>query len=72
MPPAERPSDKSGDATGDAGSGGPPKPCPICGKPAAKATRPFCSSRCRDVDLNRWLSGSYVVPAAEDDPEEGE
>ena len=42
------------------------------GKPAAKATRPFCSSRCRDVDLNRWLSGSYVVPAAEDDPEEGE
>jgi endogenous inhibitor of DNA gyrase (YacG/DUF329 family) len=36
------------------------------------ATRPFCSKRCRDVDLNRWLSGSYVVPAAEDDPEDGE
>jgi len=68
MPPAEPPSD----TPGDAGSGGPPKTCPICGKPAAKATRPFCSSRCRDVDLNRWLSGSYVVAAAEDDPEEGE
>jgi endogenous inhibitor of DNA gyrase (YacG/DUF329 family) len=38
------------------------KPCPICGKPATPASRPFCSERCRDVDLNRWLSGSYVVP----------
>ena len=41
--------------------------CPICGKPASEATRPFCSPRCRDVDLNRWLSGRYVVPASEDD-----
>jgi uncharacterized protein len=49
-----------------------PKPCPIWGKPAADAkTRPFCSSRCRDVDLNRWLSGRYVIPARdeEDDAE---
>jgi uncharacterized protein len=38
------------------------KPCPICGKPATEASHPFCSERCRDVDLNRWLSGSYVVP----------
>jgi uncharacterized protein len=38
------------------------KQCPICGKPAAEASKPFCSERCRDVDLNRWLSGSYVVP----------
>ena len=44
--------------------------CPICGKPAAQATRPFCSSRCRDVDLNRWLSGSYVVPGSENDEED--
>ena len=41
--------------------------CPICGKPASEAVRPFCSPRCRDVDLNRWLSGRYVVPASEDD-----
>ena len=41
--------------------------CPICGKPAQEATRPFCSPRCRDVDLNRWLSGSYVVPGSEND-----
>ena len=38
------------------------KKCPICGKPAVQASKPFCSERCRDVDLNRWLSGSYVVP----------
>ena len=41
---------------------GAPKKCPICGKPAQEASKPFCSERCRDVDLNRWLSGSYVVP----------
>lgn len=46
------------------------KPCPICGKPASEASRPFCSERCRDVDLNRWLSGSYAIPAAESDEEE--
>jgi endogenous inhibitor of DNA gyrase (YacG/DUF329 family) len=46
--------------------------CPICGKPAAQATRPFCSRRCADVDLNRWLSGVYAVPATELDDEDGE
>jgi endogenous inhibitor of DNA gyrase (YacG/DUF329 family) len=40
------------------------KPCPICGKPSVEASRPFCGERCRDVDLNRWLSGSYAIPAA--------
>ncbi|HLZ06365.1 MAG TPA: DNA gyrase inhibitor YacG [Bradyrhizobium sp.] len=44
--------------------------CPICGRPAAEATRPFCSARCRDVDLNRWLSGTYVVPGSENDEED--
>ncbi len=46
--------------------------CPICGRPAAEATRPFCSPRCRDVDLNRWLSGSYVIPASEGDQDDVE
>ena len=41
------------------------KPCPICGKPAAERFRPFCSGRCKDVDLNRWFSGAYAIPAAE-------
>jgi len=50
----------------------PAKKCPICGKPATEASKPFCSERCRDVDLNRWLSGSYAIPGAEGDDEEGE
>ena len=48
------------------------KPCPECGKPASGPTLPFCSPRCRDVDLNRWLSGSYVIPGNETDPEDAE
>jgi endogenous inhibitor of DNA gyrase (YacG/DUF329 family) len=40
--------------------------CPICGKPALPERLPFCSPRCADVDLHRWLSGTYSVPAAED------
>jgi endogenous inhibitor of DNA gyrase (YacG/DUF329 family) len=44
--------------------------CPICGKPPATAYRPFCSRRCADVDLGRWLSGSYAVPAERDGDEE--
>lgn len=37
--------------------------CAICGKPReTDAYRPFCSRRCADVDLQRWLSGAYVVP----------
>ncbi|MBL8708305.1 MAG: DNA gyrase inhibitor YacG [Rhodospirillaceae bacterium] len=37
--------------------------CPICGKPASPAHRPFCSARCKQIDLNRWLSEVYRVPA---------
>jgi len=37
--------------------------CAICGKPAVERFMPFCSARCADIDLNRWLSGVYVVPA---------
>jgi endogenous inhibitor of DNA gyrase (YacG/DUF329 family) len=33
--------------------------------------RPFCSKRCRDVDLNRWLSGAYVVAGKEEEDEDG-
>ena len=41
--------------------------CPICGKPSVQDYRPFCSRRCADVDLQRWLSGVYAVPAEEDE-----
>jgi endogenous inhibitor of DNA gyrase (YacG/DUF329 family) len=43
--------------------------CPICAKPASGAYKPFCSKRCADVDLNRWLSDGYAVPGADDDSE---
>ena len=45
----------------------PEQPCPTCGKPAIERYRPFCSKRCADVDLHRWLSGSYAIPVDEDD-----
>ena len=48
------------------------KKCPICGKPAAAASKPFCSERCRDVDLNRWLSDAYVIPGGKDKDEDKE
>jgi len=39
--------------------------CPICGKPADDRYRPFCSRRCADVDLHRWLGEGYRVPTDE-------
>jgi uncharacterized protein len=44
--------------------------CPICGEAAAQEFRPFCSRRCADVDLNRWLSGVYVIPVIENEEED--
>ena len=45
-------------------------PCAICGKPRAPAYRPFCSKRCADVDLGRWLGGRYAIPGAAVDEED--
>ena len=45
------------------------KRCLICGKAAEAQWRPFCSKRCADVDLNRWLSGVYAAPVVEDEDE---
>jgi endogenous inhibitor of DNA gyrase (YacG/DUF329 family) len=47
------------------------KSCPICSKPAAEKFRPFCSRRCANVDLNRWLSGVYAVPVKDEEDEDG-
>ncbi len=35
--------------------------CPICGKPMVQAYHPFCSKKCADIDLGRWLKGTYVI-----------
>ncbi len=47
--------------------------CAICGKPLALRFKPFCSKRCADIDLSRWLKGVYAVPTdqAPDDPGAG-
>ena len=46
--------------------------CPICGAPWEPAFRPFCSRRCADVDLARWLRGGYAVPGRADVDEDGD
>ncbi|HEY3800140.1 MAG TPA: DNA gyrase inhibitor YacG [Caulobacteraceae bacterium] len=44
--------------------------CPMCGRPAEPDARPFCSRRCANLDLQRWLTGKYAVPAVEDESED--
>jgi endogenous inhibitor of DNA gyrase (YacG/DUF329 family) len=39
--------------------------CPICGRPRRAEHRPFCSRRCADVDLHRWLTAAYVISGGE-------
>jgi endogenous inhibitor of DNA gyrase (YacG/DUF329 family) len=54
---------------GNGGTGGPKgkeqRDCPVCGAPAEADHAPFCSSRCADVDLGRWLRGAYAIPTDE-------
>lgn len=45
-------------------------PCPICDKETDPAYRPFCSRRCADIDLGKWLTEGYRIP--DDDPAETE
>lgn len=49
-----------------------PKPrCPICREDTDTKYRPFCSRRCADIDLGRWLNGTYAIGGHEDDDEDG-
>jgi endogenous inhibitor of DNA gyrase (YacG/DUF329 family) len=43
--------------------------CPMCGKPPSEVHTPFCSTRCRDRDLVRWLDDGYTVPGPPVPPE---
>lgn len=45
--------------------------CPLCGQPTERAVRPFCSPRCKEIDLGRWLTGAYVIEGGRTD-EDGE
>lgn len=46
--------------------------CPICGEPTEYEARPFCSRRCANIDLYRWMSGGYVIPGRADEDEDGD
>lgn len=46
--------------------------CPICGKDTQARYRPFCSRRCAEIDLGRWLTGSYAIPVAAEEDEDGD
>ena len=41
--------------------------CPTCERPTETEFRPFCSKRCADVDLARWVNGSYAIPSRDPD-----
>lgn len=45
----------------------PIKRCPECGKPTLEIYKPFCSKRCADIDLHRWMKGQYAIPVVEED-----
>jgi endogenous inhibitor of DNA gyrase (YacG/DUF329 family) len=52
-------------------------PCPVCRAEVAaqrpeNPAFPFCSPRCRTVDLGRWLGGEYVIPVRDEAPSESE
>lgn len=42
--------------------------CPICNRAVDAKYRPFCSKRCADIDLAKWMTGSYAIPP--NDPED--
>ena len=70
----KKPKDETGDRAADEGvthfpAAARAKACPICGKPVKLESRPFCSKRCADIDLGRWLGEAYRIPAEE--PPEG-
>jgi len=72
--PADPSAEQFSATPADAAPARPPRPCPNCGKMSVAASYPFCSKRCRMVDLNRWLTGAYAIPVRpeeENDEDEG-
>jgi len=45
--------------------------CPVCARPREEKFKPFCSKRCADIDLARWLDGRYAIPGKDTDENEG-
>ena len=44
-----------------------PKKCPTCGKPETQSHRPFCSKRCANLDLGKWLNEEYRIASVDGD-----
>lgn len=44
----------------------PKKGCPLCDKPESQEFRPFCSKRCADLDLGKWLKEDYRIATEEE------
>ena len=51
--------------------GGAPR-CAVCGKPQQVTLKPFCSRRCAEIDLGRWLKGGYAIPGRDEDEGDGD
>lgn len=66
MKPADKAPGSGGRRRKDENNGGAAK-CVLCGKPVDRDYRPFCSKRCADVDLGRWLGEGYAVPGTPGD-----
>jgi uncharacterized protein len=46
----------------------PRRPCPICKRPSTQKFHPFCSNRCAQIDLGRWVGGTYAIPGEDVNP----
>lgn len=68
--PGEEQGGQKGGRAGGKGGGKEAGRCPICGKPSSPEQQPFCSPRCAEIDLGRWLKGVYRIPSEEAPSEE--
>ncbi len=73
--PPDRPPGDGNNGSSNGGDSGSPRRtprCPICSAPTELEFRPFCSRRCAEVDLSRWLRGGYAIPGRVDVDEDGD
>ncbi len=73
-PPGRPPGNGNNGSNNGDDSGSPRRTprCPICSAPTELEFRPFCSRRCAEVDLSRWLRGGYAIPGRVDVDEDGD
>ncbi len=67
---ADKPQKAAAETGSEEISHGKSRPCPICQHPSVYQYRPFCSRRCADIDLSRWMTGKYAVAGGNADEDE--